>query len=216
MKNINTLFTELEKLKNEKGRVIDLTKKIDSSLPVYSEPGYSDPALKIREWCTVEEKGFSVSEITFGTQTGTHIDAPSHFVHEGAGIGSLDSTDMFGRYFYIDLNRLNDPADVTSSYNNESVIFLNACSGKAVITDQFFAALLSLKAKLWVLAGECEVSGRENFYFHKKLLSSGRYLVEDLDLDSAKIINRNGFIIALPLRLTDVSGSPCRVLAVME
>jgi len=216
MKNINPLFIELEKLKNEKGRVIDLSKKIDSAIEIFSKENYSDPALKITTWCTVEEQGYRVSEIHMGTQTGTHIDAPSHFINGGANLESLSPSDMIGRYLYIDLNSSPDDRDITEIYNSEPAIFLSACKEKSIITDKFFDSLLSLGAKLWVLAGECEISGREEFYFYKKLLSSGKFLVEDLDIGSAGIIDRNGFIIALPLKLVGVSGSPCRVMVMME
>ena len=134
----------------------------------------------------------------------------------GADLESLHTSDMMGRFLYINLNGSNDDRDMAEIYNGESIIFLTACNGKGIITEDYFEKLLSLRARLWVLAGECEISGKEDFYFHKKLLSSGRFLVEDLDMESAAIINRNGFIIALPLRFTGVSGSPCRVLVIQE
>lgn len=216
MKNVRSLFIELEKLKNEKGRLIDLTKKIDSALDIFTDGTYSDPGLKITGWCTVKEQGFLVSEIRMGTQTGTHIDAPSHFIEKGADLDSLNPAKMIGRYFYVDLNRsFNDP-DIVTEYNGETVIFLSACSKRAVISEEFTDKLLSLNAGLLVIAGECEISGCEKYSFHKKVLSSGKFLVEDLEISSAVKINRSGFIIALPLRFTGVSGSPCRVLAIQD
>ena len=59
--------------------IIDLTRKLDESLSIYSGGGYSDPPLQVEAWCTIAEQGFKVSRLSMGTQTGTHIDAPAHF-----------------------------------------------------------------------------------------------------------------------------------------
>lgn len=63
--------------------VVDLTHPLSPSLPVY--PGYKP--LQIRERFSVARDGFSANEVTFDEHTGTHVDAPSHFV---AGAVSAD------------------------------------------------------------------------------------------------------------------------------
>lgn len=56
--------------------VIDLTHLFSASLPVY--PGYKP--LQIRQRFSVARDGFAANEVTFDEHTGTHVDAPSHFV----------------------------------------------------------------------------------------------------------------------------------------
>ena len=63
--------------------VVDLTHVFSPSLPVY--PGYKP--LQIRPRFTIARDGFADNEMTFDEHTGTHIDAPSHFV---AGAVSAD------------------------------------------------------------------------------------------------------------------------------
>jgi kynurenine formamidase len=63
--------------------VVDLTQPFSPSLPVY--PGYKP--LQIRERFSVARDGFAANEVTFDEHTGTHVDAPSHFV---AGAVSAD------------------------------------------------------------------------------------------------------------------------------
>ena len=63
--------------------VIDLTHPFSASLPVY--PGYKP--LQIRPRSTIARDGFANNELTFDEHTGTHLDAPSHFV---AGAVSAD------------------------------------------------------------------------------------------------------------------------------
>ena len=63
--------------------VIDLTHTFSPSLPVY--PGYNP--IRIRARSSVAQNGFANNEVTFDEHTGTHVDAPSHFV---AGATSAD------------------------------------------------------------------------------------------------------------------------------
>jgi arylformamidase len=59
----------------------DVTVPLSNDLPTY--PG--DPGIKISNWRSLS-KGDSanVSMVSFGAHTGTHVDAPAHFI-EGAG-----------------------------------------------------------------------------------------------------------------------------------
>jgi kynurenine formamidase len=63
--------------------VFDLTHTFSPSLPVY--PGYR--AVQIRPRTTIAQNGYANNEITFDEHTGTHVDAPSHFI---AGAVSTD------------------------------------------------------------------------------------------------------------------------------
>ena len=56
--------------------VVDLTHPFSSSLPVY--PGYKP--VQVRPRSTIAQDGFANNEVTFDEHTGTHVDAPSHFV----------------------------------------------------------------------------------------------------------------------------------------
>jgi kynurenine formamidase len=56
--------------------VVDLTHPFSPALPVY--PGYKP--VQVRPRSTIAQNGFANNEITFDEHTGTHVDAPSHFV----------------------------------------------------------------------------------------------------------------------------------------
>ncbi|HUP39679.1 MAG TPA: cyclase family protein [Vicinamibacterales bacterium] len=56
--------------------VVDLTHTFSPSLPAY--PGYRP--VQIRSRTTVAQNGYANNEITCDEHTGTHLDAPSHFV----------------------------------------------------------------------------------------------------------------------------------------
>jgi kynurenine formamidase len=59
--------------------VVDLTHPLSPSLPVY--PGYKPIQMRARS--SVAQNGFANNEVTFDEHTGTHVDAPSHFVAGG-------------------------------------------------------------------------------------------------------------------------------------
>ena len=56
--------------------IVDLTHPFSPALPVY--PGYN--AVRIRPRFSIAQNGFAANEVTFDEHTGTHVDAPSHFV----------------------------------------------------------------------------------------------------------------------------------------
>jgi len=56
--------------------VVDLTHRFGPSLPVY--PSYKP--IEVRQRFSISRDGFSANAVTFDEHTGTHIDAPSHFV----------------------------------------------------------------------------------------------------------------------------------------
>jgi kynurenine formamidase len=56
--------------------VIDLTHTFSPSLPVF--PSYKP--IQVRPRFTIARDGFAANEVTFDEHTGTHVDAPVHFV----------------------------------------------------------------------------------------------------------------------------------------
>jgi kynurenine formamidase len=60
--------------------VVDLTHRFSSTLPIY--PSYNP--LRVRPRFTIARDGFVAHEITFDEHTGTHLDAPAHFVPDGS------------------------------------------------------------------------------------------------------------------------------------
>lgn len=73
--------------------IYDLSVPLSAELPTY--PG--DPGIRIQEWSKLANgDGANVSSLSFGAHTGTHVDAPAHFI-EGAGkVESLDLEILIG------------------------------------------------------------------------------------------------------------------------
>src|SRR3954451_20405296 len=61
-------------------KIYDITVPIRTNMPVYE----GDPGVKIDAWSAFAKGDSSnVSMLNFGAHTGTHVDAPAHFI-EGA------------------------------------------------------------------------------------------------------------------------------------
>jgi kynurenine formamidase len=65
--------------------VVDLTHTFSPSLPVY--PGYRP--IQVRARTTVAQNGYANNELTLDEHTGTHLDAPSHFVPGAMSVDHL-------------------------------------------------------------------------------------------------------------------------------
>jgi len=198
---------------------LDLTQPIDESLPIYSEGDYYDPPFHMQTWCTIAEQGYRVAQVQLGTQTGTHIDAPVHFAPNGAFLDALPASALIGAYRYVNLAALHDehlPPSIRQ--DTASILFATSSTpGEQKISAALLDALLDLPCPVWVTVYGIQIVGREPFYFHKALAKHGIYLVEDLDVATARRVRPGGELFALPLRLGGpAAGAPCRVVVRQE
>lgn len=71
---------------------IDLSHKMTDKMEVY--PG--DPEFKLKKITTIDDS-YSLSKISGGLHTGTHIDAPYHYLPNGKKVSDLDINDLIGK-----------------------------------------------------------------------------------------------------------------------
>src|SRR5215210_4298860 len=81
-------------------RIHDVSVPISEGTPVY--PG--DPHIEIEQWAAIARgDSANVSMLHFGAHTGTHVDAPAHFI-EGAGrVDALPLDVLVGRARIIEI-----------------------------------------------------------------------------------------------------------------
>ncbi len=73
--------------------IYDITVPISNELPTW--PG--DPGVQITVWRSLSlGDGANVSMLNFGAHTGTHVDAPAHFIEGAAKIESLPLDVLIG------------------------------------------------------------------------------------------------------------------------
>jgi kynurenine formamidase len=71
-------------------RVIDLTLPLDEHTPVYED-------YRAEPWATLANHGYSVHRLELGSHTGTHLDAPAHFVSAGPTLDEIPLARLVGR-----------------------------------------------------------------------------------------------------------------------
>ncbi len=86
-------------------KFIDISYPLDSNMVIY--PG--NPGLEIRHVLDMEKSdSANVSLVSLGSHTGTHIDAPAHFIPGGSTIDEIPLDMMCGRAKVIDVTGVGD------------------------------------------------------------------------------------------------------------
>ncbi len=119
-----------------KGKIIDVTVPISSFTPIF--PG--DPAPSIEKFLTLEKDGCAVSRLSFGSHTGTHVDAPSHILKDGLSVDRLDIESLMGKAVVLDFSQRNGALTdniLEKVYNDQK------------ISESASILLLKTKASFW-------------------------------------------------------------------
>jgi len=203
----------------KKYTIIDLTKPLDTSFIPYAHGSYSDPPFELSEWSTIRKDGFRVSRISLGSQSGTHIDAPAHFMEDGIALDALPPERFMGRFFQVNLTPAPSLSEVSKSlatYGKEEILFLRTPeSQSSILTREAVQQILSLPPVLLALSGDIVIEHSDPLDFHRMVARSAKFLVEDLDESAAHRTVGHGEMFVFPLRILGASGSPCRVLVRM-
>src|SRR5260370_20323624 len=82
--------------------LVDISVPIRDAMTVYR----GNPPVRIRPAMTLRKDGVNLSELCLGSHTGTHVDAPSHFIRGGKGIDRVDLERFLGPAYVADLRRV--------------------------------------------------------------------------------------------------------------
>jgi arylformamidase len=169
----------------------------------------------------------NVSNLSLGTHTGTHVDAPVHYLPGGAGVDALDLDALIGPARVIEIRNPEAIGAANIDENRisrgERVLFRTRNSIECWTRDEFckdFVFIRAEAAQRLVQVGARTVGidylsvggfrkpdGRAT---HAILLGAGIAIIEGLDLSS--IAQGEYEMICLPLRIVGGDASPARVL----
>ena len=80
--------------------IYDLSVPLSSALPTY--PG--DPGIQINDWSKLANgDGANVSALNFGAHTGTHVDAPAHFIEGARKVDALALDVLIGEAHVVEV-----------------------------------------------------------------------------------------------------------------
>ncbi len=203
-------------------------KVIDISVP--NGPGQhfypGDPEPKIESVRKIENGDVAnVSLLTMGSHTGTHVDAPFHFIADGKRLGQVSMDRMVGEALVADLRgrAAVDAAALKDVPLRAGDILLcltdNSARWTAPSFQRDFTYLTKDAADVLVEAGvkavgidylSIEQFGSPDFPVHHRLLGQDVFVIEGLDL--GHVTPGRYTLVCLPLKFPDLDGAPARAV----
>lgn len=204
--------------------IYDITVPIHSRMPIYE----GDPTVDIQAWSSLEKgNSANVSLLKFGAHTGTHVDAPAHFIKEGGKVDSLPLDILIGRARVIrvpdEMNEIAPDFLATCDlagvervlFHTRNSSFWNGAFRKDFthLLPEAAQKLIDLKVKLVgndYLSIEKFHSGHHRT--HLTLLANGAVIIEGLNLSEVPAGDYE--LICLPLKIAEGAGdgAPARVV----
>ena len=201
---------------------IDVTWTIHPQITVW--PGDSQPVF--RRTATHEEDGLQGTRLTLSAHTGTHIDAPRHFIAGGATIDEIPLETLSGPCLLLDVpgSTSIEPCHLEKEdWEGIERVILRTDNSSLTLEGDFHRDYtgLSLEAAEFLIKQGIKLVGIDylsieryesdsDFAVHKALLGAGVVIIEGLKLK--EVAPGCYYLMALPLLLEGSDGSPARVL----
>ncbi len=205
---------------------IDVTATLDPA----ATPVYEGDAPMSFQFLKDMRKGdaLTLSQFSLGAHSGTHIDAPMHFMRDGASIDRVALTALIGRARVIDIPDSVQSIDATELNRHawrtaERVIFRTRSSVRGWMSSSVFhrdfAYIAPDAAQLLADAGvqlvgidyiSAERFGAPEPVTHRILLGRGIPIVEGLALESVPAGDYD--LIVLPMKVAGHEGAPARAI----
>ncbi|MDP9370274.1 MAG: cyclase family protein [Chloroflexota bacterium] len=209
-------------------RVIDISVPLSPDLPVW--PG--DPEVRVEPMMRIAAGDVAnVSGLTLSSHTGTHVDAPWHFIENGATLDDIPLERWIGPCVVMEVppqaRRVEpqhlDAANLPSGTQRLLLRTANSTlwqTGHREFREDYVA--LSPAAARWIVERGIRLVGIDYLSIeafddqehatHRTLLGAGVLIVEGLSLSD--VTPGHYTLLCLPLRLAAGDGAPARVLLV--
>ena len=214
-------------------KVIDLTLEISEKIPTF--PGSPKP--HFIQWETIAKDGYNLELLFLSTHTGTHIDAPFHFVKNGKKIHEITPERLVNEAVLIRIgknsNRSISKIDIQKFEqkngkieNGSTVVFYTGWQ-KNLNKEFYFTENpgLSVTAAKYLASKKINMVGIDSpsidlgtdskFSVHHVLAKNNILIVENL-ANLGKIKSNNFHLIISPLKLKNATGSPIRAFGFVD
>jgi kynurenine formamidase len=217
-------------------RVVDLSIPIDETTPFY--PG--DPEPRVCAAQTIARDGFNVSRLELGSHSGTHCDAPFHFLADGATLDEVPLERFVGPGVLVDATGLEPRTPIgwerlaarADAFRPGAIVLLHT-GWDARRTDRsyFEHPYLDGDACERLLGTGVRTIGidainidetptreldRATFRCHAAISGASGVIVENLANLQALYGVDEPLVSVLPLRLTGADGAPSRAVALVD
>ena len=203
---------------------------ISESIPTF--PGSPKP--QFIDWSDIHDDGYNLELLFLSSHTGTHLDAPYHFVKNGQKISEIPLDRLVGNGILIKLKKTGNSSITKSDItlfekkngkipDNSSVFFYTGWQKNLKNKNYFtknpgldISSAKYLASKKINLVGidspSIDLGKDESFTAHKILSKNNILIVENL-ANMNKIQSNEFHFTILPLNLKGATGSPVRAVA---
>ena len=214
-------------------KVIDLTLTISEEIPTF--PGSPQP--NFINWETLEKDGYNLELLFLSSHTGTHIDAPYHFLKKGQKIHQIVTRRLVTEAILIKIRKVanqsitkDDIQKFEKKYgkiDDGSTVIFHTGWQKNLKKESYFlknpglavSAAKYLASKKINLVGidspSIDLGKDSKFSVHHILAKSGILIVANL-ANLEKINSEMFHLIVAPLKLKNATGSPVRAMALTD
>ncbi len=218
-------------------RIVDLTLTIREGMTTFPVPWH--PFVEITQLGRFGIEDRETRKLVLGTHTGTHVDAPRHFIPDGAAIDAIAPEQLVGPARVCDLSQAGDfqtigiaelEAELGEERPERIILRYDWCrqlDSMRYYTDHPF---LSEQAADWLVQRGCRLLAMDtpmpdnpkhgkgcdiDSPIHKILLGNGVVLVEYL-CNLAALRRKQVQLVVAPLKILDGDGAPARVFALED
>lgn len=211
-------------------KAVDLTHNLRNGMPVY--PG--DPSPSFELYRSLEKDGVNLTKLVMGSHTGTHLDAPRHFIKDGIGIDQIPPNKLIGEAYVADVSRKRIGSGIMASdlravekhiFPDDIVACYTGCSehwednsvrkNYTYVTKDAADYLVSKRVRaVGIDYLSVEQFGATEAVTHKTLLGSGVFIIESLSNALKRFVGQRVLLICMPIKLKDGDGAPSRVVAI--
>jgi kynurenine formamidase len=214
-------------------KIIDLTLTISNRIPTF--PGSPQP--NFIPWEKIKDDGYNLELLFLSSHTGTHLDAPYHFLEKGAKIHEISLKKLVSNAVLIksrkksnesvtktDIQKFEKKHGKIASFS--SVIFYTGWQ-RNLQKKYYFTKNpgLSVSAAKYLASKKVSLVGIDSpsidlgtdskFSVHHIFAKKGILIVENL-ANLEKIKSSKFHLVVLPLKLKNATGSPVRAIAFVE
>ena len=214
-------------------KIIDLTLTISDKIPTF--PGSPHPTFI--PWENIKEDGYNLEGLFLSSHTGTHMDAPHHFLENGTKIHEISLEKLVSEAALIQCRKSSNQsitkADIQKFEkkhgkieNFSSVIFYTGWQ-RNLQKKYYFTKNpgLSVSAAKYLATKKISLVGVDSpsidlgkdskFSVHQIFAKKGMLIVENLaNLNKIKLPTFH--LVILPLKLKNATGSPVRAIAFVD
>jgi arylformamidase len=209
-------------------KIIDISLPLSGQVPIW--PGNAGYGLEpVKRMASGDSS--NVSKLVIGTHTGTHVDAPRHFLDSGTDVAGLALTDLLGPCTVAEIPApsgrvsLGAPAIERAAGSPVPRRLLLKTPNSRLWAGEGFSpdfASVSPEAAQWLVTNGVRLVGIDYLSIeafknpgaptHHILLGAGVIIVEGLNL--ADVAPGAYELVCLPLPLVGSDGAPARVILV--